>query len=82
MFENKLVWMNGPFNASRNDITIYCQAGLHNIIPEGHRVIADRGYMGTYSNQQPPIPMIQMRNETLKAVPVLAMSLSTAARTI
>ena len=46
VFENKLVWMNGPFKASRHDKTIYRQAGLQNMIPEGHRVIADRGYMG------------------------------------
>ena len=46
VFENKLVWMNGPFKASRHDITIYRKAGLQNMIPEGYRVVADRGYVG------------------------------------
>ena len=45
-YENKLVWMNGPFNASRHDITIFRRAGLKDMIPPGHRVIADNGYKG------------------------------------
>ena len=27
-YENKLVWMNGPFKASKNDVTIYQIDGL------------------------------------------------------
>lgn len=46
VYENKLVWMNGPFKASRHDITIFKHAGLRDMIPEGHRVIADKGYKG------------------------------------
>ena len=45
-FENKLVWMNGPFKAGRHDITIFRRAGLKDKIPPGHRVIADNGYKG------------------------------------
>ena len=42
--KNWCVWMmNGPFKASRHDITIYRKAALQNMIPEGHQVIADRG---------------------------------------
>jgi len=45
-FENKLVWMNGPFKASRHDVTIFRYAGLLNKIPESHRIIGDTGYGG------------------------------------
>lgn len=40
------MWMNGPFKASRHDITIFRRAGLKDMIPPGHRVIADNGYKG------------------------------------
>jgi DDE superfamily endonuclease len=46
VFDNALVWMNGPFKASRHDITIFRRAGLQLQIPEGHRIIGDRGYAG------------------------------------
>lgn len=45
-YENNLVWVNGPFKASRHDITIFRRCGLKDKIPEGHRVIADNGYQG------------------------------------
>jgi hypothetical protein len=38
--------MNGPFMASRHDITIYQLAGLKVKISSGHRVFADNGYKG------------------------------------
>ena len=44
MYENKLVWMNGPFKASRSDTKIFERGGLRDMIPPGHRVIADGGY--------------------------------------
>jgi hypothetical protein len=45
-YESKLVWMNGPFKASRHDVTIFRRAGLNEKIPQGHKVIADSGYSG------------------------------------
>lgn len=46
VFDNALVWMNGPFKGGRHDITIFRRAGLMAQIPEGHRVIGDAGYAG------------------------------------
>ena len=38
--------MNGPFKASRHDITIFRRGGLQDMVPEGNRIIGDRGYIG------------------------------------
>jgi len=39
----KLVWINGPFPASKHDKTIF-EEGLMKKIPQGKFVIADLGY--------------------------------------
>ena len=45
VYDNALVWFNGPFKAAQHDISIFCsENGLKHQIPEGKRVIADRGY--------------------------------------
>lgn len=45
VYDNALVWLNGPTKASEHDITLFrSQNGLKTMIPEGKRVIADRGY--------------------------------------
>jgi len=46
IYRSKLMWMNGPFPASTNDVTIYREHGLKEAIPEGKIVVADRGYRG------------------------------------
>ena len=51
IFKNQLVWINGPFPASKHDITIFRSeddpsAGLMSRIPEGKRAIGDSGYSG------------------------------------
>jgi DDE superfamily endonuclease len=48
---NRLVWINGPFPASRHDITTFRSDdnpgnGLKDSIPEGKRAIGDSGYRG------------------------------------
>lgn len=48
---NQLVWINGPFPASRHDITTFRSAnepanGLKAKIPDGKRAIGDSGYKG------------------------------------
>jgi hypothetical protein len=48
---NRLVWINGPFPASRHDITTFRSEhnpgdGLMNRIPDGKRAIGDSGYKG------------------------------------
>jgi hypothetical protein len=45
VYENKLVWMNGPFPVSTHDLTIFC-GGLKGMIPPQKRGIADLGYCG------------------------------------
>ena len=45
VYDNALVWLNGPTKASEHDITLFrSDNGLKTMIPEGKRVIADRGY--------------------------------------
>ena len=44
-YEQKLIWINGPFPAGTHDITIY-RAALMRMIPEGKKIIGDAGYRG------------------------------------
>jgi hypothetical protein len=46
IFESKGVWVNGPFKAGRHDVKIFKDDGLKDLIPQGKRVVADRGYRG------------------------------------
>lgn len=41
----RCVWINGPFQGSKNDLTIFRQ-GLKHLIPPGKYAIADKGYKG------------------------------------
>jgi hypothetical protein len=48
---NQLVWIKGPFPASRHDITTFRSEdapgeGLIDMIPEGRRAVGDSGYKG------------------------------------
>ncbi len=48
---NRLVWVSGPFPASRHDITTFQseenpESGLKVLIPDGKRAIGDSGYKG------------------------------------
>jgi hypothetical protein len=45
VFENCLVWMNGPFPAAESDIRVL-RKGLKDKIPAGKKIIADKGYRG------------------------------------
>lgn len=45
VYENKLLWMKGPKEASRHDLTTYREE-LKNKIPGGKRAIGDTGYRG------------------------------------
>lgn len=44
--KNRVVWINGPFRASVHDKTMFRRHGLADKIPDGKKVIADRGYTG------------------------------------
>ena len=44
--ENALVWMNGPFVASKHDVTIFRENGLKAKTPISKKGIAVRGYQG------------------------------------
>jgi DDE superfamily endonuclease len=46
VFTNQVVWVNGPFPAGENDISIFKNRGLREMIPEGSWAIADNGYRG------------------------------------
>ena len=45
LFTNQLVWVNDPFPAGHSNMKIY-QNNLLGLIPDGKKVIADRGYRG------------------------------------
>jgi DDE superfamily endonuclease len=46
IFDNKLVWMNGPFPAGKPDIKIFKNDGLMAKMPANKKAIGDRGYPG------------------------------------
>jgi hypothetical protein len=47
LFDNALVWINGPFLGSKHDVTIFREnGGLKGKTPFGKRGIADKGYRG------------------------------------
>ena len=47
IYYNKLVWINGPFPAGRNDKQIFSASdGLKSKIPVGKKIVADEGYRG------------------------------------
>jgi len=47
LWESKVVWVNGPFEASVGDLTIFRKTnGLESIIPAGCLATADQGYRG------------------------------------
>lgn len=69
IYEQKLVWINGPFPASRHDITIFREeGGLLSKIPEGCRVIADNGYNGEAKVVSTPNPHDHPLVRSLKSV--------------
>ena len=59
MQSDRIVWINGPFPASKHDITIFKfgsgdknnpGTNLKSMIPTGKRVVADSGYAGEDNN--------------------------------
>jgi hypothetical protein len=45
--QNRLVWMNGPFKAGHNDVTIFTEKGLKKKLrATGKKAIVDGGYSG------------------------------------
>jgi DDE superfamily endonuclease len=46
LYDNKIVWVNGPFEAGIPDINIFRNGGLKEMIPAGKRIVADNGYLG------------------------------------
>ena len=44
IFQQQIVWVNGPFKAGTSDKTIFQDHGLMDKIPVGKRVVADKGY--------------------------------------
>lgn len=46
VYTQNLVWMNGPFRAGENDISVFRNKGLSDMLPDDKRAIGDRGYRG------------------------------------
>jgi hypothetical protein len=63
--DSKIAWINGPFPAAKHDIAIYRQenTGLKWKIPDGKKVIADRGYKGA-ANKELSTPNVFDDKET------------------
>jgi hypothetical protein len=63
VYSSKIVWINGPFEASKPDIEIFKNA-LHDKIPDGRKVLGDKGYVGfpekisTYNEFDTPSLMV------------------------
>jgi hypothetical protein len=45
LYKSQIVWINGPFQAGINDVKVF-RTDFKSMIPEGKKVIADRGYNG------------------------------------
>jgi hypothetical protein len=43
---SEIVWINGPFQASKGDLEIFKECGLADLMGPGQVAIADRGYRG------------------------------------
>jgi hypothetical protein len=70
VYDNKLVWMNGPFPAGRHDINIFRTEGLKDKIPAGKLVIGDNGYHGepniiSTPNSHDPPEVRQLKSRAL-----------------
>jgi DDE superfamily endonuclease len=52
VFKNQVVWVNGPFPAGENDISIFKNRGLREMVPEGSWAIAYNGYHGLLTNSK------------------------------
>jgi DDE superfamily endonuclease len=46
LWEDKIVWINGPFPAGTSDSSIFQYGGLKDMIPAGKRAVGDKGYVG------------------------------------
>ena len=44
IYEDKIVWVNGPFRGGKHDLTIFREDGLKDRMPEGKMAVLDRGY--------------------------------------
>ena len=44
IFEDKIVWVNGPFRGGKHDLSIFREDGLMDKIQDGKMGITDRGY--------------------------------------
>ena len=45
IWEDKIIWINGPFRASTNDISMFTtESGLQETIPEGKKALGDGIY--------------------------------------
>ena len=42
--QSRVVWVNGPFPASLNDLTVFREKGLKEALPTGKRCMGDEGY--------------------------------------
>jgi hypothetical protein len=45
VYTNKAVWINGPFRGGMHDLTMLREGNLINLIADGKKAIADRGYI-------------------------------------
>jgi DDE superfamily endonuclease len=46
IYNNQVVWINGPFKAAKHNKTIFCEDGIADCLLAGKKAIADRGYRG------------------------------------
>ncbi|KAG7365076.1 DDE superfamily endonuclease [Nitzschia inconspicua] len=71
VYESRLVWINGPFDASVHDIMMFRNpddpdSSLKETIPDGKRAIADNGYRGERQSKTAPPNRLDSQLKDLK----------------
>jgi hypothetical protein len=51
IFEDKIVWVNGPFPGGRHDLTIFREDGLKERMPDNKIAVLDRGYRSSKADE-------------------------------
>lgn len=72
LFENQLIWMNGPFEAGNNDMSVFLERGLKAKLEESNiKAIGDSGYTGypnliSFPNSEDSEKVKKFKSQALK----------------
>ena len=63
IYEDKIVWVNGPFPGARHDMTIFREDGLKERMPQGKIAVLDRGYQTSKPDEVNMLATPQMNDD-------------------